>query len=140
MRPLLGGLISTRLSSLGRPRYNRPTSLTMDVRLGLAFTTAKHVCKEKCIAIVEHETQQIYSGYRDSYSLHPWWLVPTKCGAIVGLLCGPDLIGFWLVVADQAARHPSSMPDADLLDSSSVLNLQLKQLQQNLQYPPRRFA
>jgi hypothetical protein len=44
--------------------------------------------------------------------------------------CGPELIGFLLVIADPAARHPCSMPDADLLDSSSVMNLQLTQLQQ----------
>ena len=45
----VGGLIPF----VGRPAYNRHTRLIMDVRLGHTFTTTNHVCKSKCIPMME---------------------------------------------------------------------------------------
>ena len=101
----VGGLIPF----VGRPAYNKHTRLIMDVRLGHTFTTANHVCKPKCIATMETEKRTKYStGYRDKgYAFAP--MVANSWG-----VCGPDLIRFLWAIADHAARHHLSMPDADL--------------------------
>ena len=101
----VGGLIPF----VGRPAYNKHTRLIMDVRLGHTFTTANHVCKPKCIATMETEKRSKYStGYRDKgYAFAP--MVANSWG-----VCGPDLIRFLWAIADHAARHCLSMPDADL--------------------------
>jgi hypothetical protein len=99
----VGGLIPF----VGRPAYNKHTSLIMDVRLGHTFTTANHICKPNCVPAMEIEKRRKYStGYRD-YAFAPMvansWVV-----------CGPDLIRFLWAIADHAAGHHLSMPDADL--------------------------
>jgi hypothetical protein len=66
-------------------------------------------CKPKCIPAMETEKRwKYFTEYRDKgYAFAP--MVANSWG-----VCGPDLIRFLWAIADHAARHHLSMPDADL--------------------------